>query len=136
MDINQYPANATKGPSDRFSGDVWLWPRIGTTENTEVRNVLFTPGSRSAWHTHSGGQVLHVTEGLGLVQSRGGECTEIRAGDTVTCKPGEEHWHGATPGTFMTHIAVTDGPVEWHEHVDRAEYVGGSTAPDPAHRKC
>lgn len=118
MDINRHPGDAIHGPAESFIGDVWLWPRIGTTEHTEVRNVLFTPGSRSAWHTHHGGQVLHVTEGVGVVQCRGGERQEIRAGDTVILKPGEQHWHGAGPATFMTHIAVTDGAVDWHEHVE------------------
>ncbi|MET8580014.1 cupin domain-containing protein [Streptomyces collinus] len=124
MDVIRHPGDATKGPEDRFSGDVWLWPRIGATANVEVRNVLFTPGSRSAWHRHPAGQVLHVTEGVGLLGFRSGEVQEIRAGDTVVCHPGEEHWHGAGPGTFMTHIAVTDGPTQWKEHVTQEEYQG------------
>lgn len=122
MDVNRKLEDATKGPEDRFTGDVWLWPRIGATENTEVRNVLFTPGSHSAWHQHPGGQVLHVTEGVGLVQARGGEIEEIRAGDTVVTHPGEWHWHGAAPGTFMVHLAVTDGPTVWTEHLTEDEY--------------
>ena len=124
MDINQRAGDAIKGPEERFAGEVWMWPRIGATEHTEVRNVLFTPGARSAWHRHPGGQVLHVTEGAGFVQSRDGERREIRAGDTVTCLPGEEHWHGAAPGAFMTHIAVTDGETEWGEQVTDREYGG------------
>jgi quercetin dioxygenase-like cupin family protein len=122
MEINRDHGDAIKGPGDRFLGDVWLWPRIGATQHTEVRNVLFTPGARSAWHRHPGGQVLHVTEGAGRVQARGEDREEIRAGDTVVCQPGEEHWHGAAPGTFMTHIAVTDGATEWHEQVSDHEY--------------
>lgn len=69
-----------------------------------------------------GGQVLHVTEGAGLVQTRGEAREEIRAGDTGVCQPGEEHWHGAAPGAFMTHVAVTDGATEWHEQVSDHEY--------------
>lgn len=122
MPIGREHGDVTKGPAERFTGDVWMWPRIGVTEHTEVRNVIFTPGARSAWHRHPGGQVLHVTEGAGVVQARGGERREIFAGDTVTCPPGEEHWHGAAPGTFMTHIAVTDGTTEWREHVTGDEY--------------
>jgi len=122
MDDNDHHDDLAHGPEDRFFGDVWLWPRIGSTESTEVRNVLFTPGSRSAWHRHPGGQVLHVTEGEGLVQIRGGERRSVRAGDTITCPPGEEHWHGASPGAFMTHIAVTDGRTEWHEQVADEDY--------------
>ncbi|MFJ4656924.1 cupin domain-containing protein [Nocardia sp. NPDC088792] len=124
MTINRDPGPITKGPDDKFAGDVWLWPQIGATRNTEVRNVLFTPGAHSAWHRHPAGQVLHVTAGVGFVQSRGGERQLIRAGDTIICHPGQEHWHGATPDAFMTHIAVTDGPTEWQEHVTDEEYQG------------
>jgi quercetin dioxygenase-like cupin family protein len=128
MQIKRNPGDATKGPEDKFSGDVWLWPQIGTTKHTDVRNVLFTPGARSHWHTHPDGQVLHVTEGVGLVQKRGGEIQLIKAGDTVVCEPGEEHWHGATPGAFMTHIAVTDGPADWHQPVTDDEYTAPPTS--------
>lgn len=83
MNVNRHPGDLTKGPEHRFSGDVWLWPRIGAAANTEVRNVQFTPGSRSAWHRHPAGRVLHVTEGVGVVRSRDGERQEIRAGDTT-----------------------------------------------------
>ena len=125
MEIRRHPGDATKGPEGKFTGDVWLWPQIGTTEHTDVRNVLFTPGARSHWHRHPDGQVLHITEGVGVVQSRGGDLQEIRAGDTVICHPGEEHWHGAASGAFMTHIAVTDGPTGWDETVTDDEYRGG-----------
>lgn len=64
MEVTREAGDATRGPADRFTGDVWMWPRIGATEHTEVRVVLFTPGARSAWHRHPAGQVLHVTEGL------------------------------------------------------------------------
>jgi quercetin dioxygenase-like cupin family protein len=86
--------------------------------------VHFTPGARTAWHSHPHGQLLHVTEGAGLVQSRGGAREQIKAGDTVESAPGEWHWHGATPTTFMTHIAVSDGTTEWAEHVTDEEYRG------------
>jgi quercetin dioxygenase-like cupin family protein len=111
-------------PAHRFAGDAWMWPRIGATEHTEVRVVLFTPGARSAWHRHPAGQALHVTEGAGLVQSRGGVREEVRAGDTVTTAPGEWHWHAAAPGTFMVHLAVTDGTTEWAGQVTDDEYQG------------
>ena len=124
MNITRNPGEISHGPAERFTGDVWLWPRIGTTEHTEVRNVLFTPGARSAWHCHPEGQVLHVTEGVGLVQARGDARQEIRAGDTVTTLPGEWHWHGAAPDAFMVHLAVTDGPADWGDHVTEAEYHG------------
>lgn len=124
MEVARKTGHAAKGPADRFTGDVWMWPRIGATEHTEVRVVLFTPGARSAWHRHPGGQVLHVTEGAGLVQSRGGVREEIRAGDTVTTAPGEWHWHGAAAGAFMVHLAVTDGTTEWAGEVTDDEYRG------------
>jgi quercetin dioxygenase-like cupin family protein len=124
MEVARKAGDATRGPADRFTGDVWMWPRIGATEHTEVRIALFTPGARSAWHCHPAGQMLHVTEGAGLVQSRGGTREEIRAGDTVTTAPGEWHWHGAAPGAFMVHLAVTDGTTEWATQVTDAEYQG------------
>jgi quercetin dioxygenase-like cupin family protein len=124
MKITREPGDAISAPADRFTGDVWMWERIGATAHTEVRIVLFTPGARSAWHCHPAGQVLHVTTGAGLVQSRGGEREEIRAGDTVTTAPGEWHWHGAAPGKFMVHLAVTDGTTEWAKHVTDEEYKG------------
>ena len=122
MKVTRKAGDATRGPADRFAGDVWIWPRIGATEHTEVRVVLFTPGARTAWHRHPGGQVLHVTEGAGLVQSRGGVRAEVRAGDAVTAAPGEWHWHGAALGTFMVHLAVSDGMTEWAEQVTDDEY--------------
>jgi quercetin dioxygenase-like cupin family protein len=124
MEVTRKVGDATKGPADRFTGDVWMWPRIGATEHTEVRVALFTPGARTAWHRHPAGQVLHVTEGVGLVQSRGGVREEIRVGDTVTTAPGEWHWHGAARGTFMVHLAVSGGTTEWAEQVTDDEYQG------------
>jgi quercetin dioxygenase-like cupin family protein len=121
MEISRKLTEAAKPPSERFTGDVWM-ARSGGTAHTEVRSVLFTPGARTAWHQHPGGQVLHVTEGAGLVQSRGGPREEIGAGDSVTAAPGEWHWHGAAPGTFLVHLAVSDGITEWAELVTDEEY--------------
>ena len=89
--------------------------------------VHFTPGARTAWHTHPLGQTIYVTEGVGRCQRRGGPIGEIRPGDGVFFEPGEEHWHGAAPDRFMTHLAMqqTDdagSPVTWGEHVTDAEY--------------
>jgi quercetin dioxygenase-like cupin family protein len=86
--------------------------------------VHFTPGARTAWHAHVGGQTLYVTEGVGLVQSRGEPIATIRPGDVVRTPSAEWHWHGASPDHFMTHISVTDGAAEWGEHVTDAEYRG------------
>jgi quercetin dioxygenase-like cupin family protein len=72
--------------------------------------VRFTPGAHTAWHRHAVGQVLHVTEGVGYVQSRGEELIELRPGDTVYTPPGEWHWHGATADGFMCHLALWEAP--------------------------
>jgi quercetin dioxygenase-like cupin family protein len=118
-----------KGTPDRFVGDVWI-DRLTEAEppsRIRVNVVRFAPGARNAWHAHALGQTLHVTEGVGRVQSRGSEPVEIRAGDSVHTPPGEWHWHGAAPESFMTHLAMweapEDGPeAEWGEHVTDEEY--------------
>ena len=91
-------------------------------------HVTFEPGARTAWHTHPLGQTLVVTSGKGLVQSEGGEIREIHPGDTVWFAPGEKHWHGASPETAMTHIAIQESldgkTVDWMEHVSDEQYLG------------
>ncbi|OZF25701.1 cupin [Rhodococcus sp. 14-2496-1d] len=129
MDVIPSP-ETTRGPSEKFTGDVWIdvLTRGEGDMPLRVSVVRFTPGSRNAWHNHIHGQTLYVTEGIGLVQSRGGEVVEIRAGDTVYTPPGEWHWHGAAPGHAMTHIAMFQGAPEggsdaqWGEHVTEEEY--------------
>jgi quercetin dioxygenase-like cupin family protein len=89
-----------------------------------VAAVHFTPGARSAWHSHQGGQTLYVTEGRGLVQVGGRGIVELSPGDVVFAPDGEEHWHGATPDHFMTHLSITEGTPHWGAHVTDAEYRG------------
>lgn len=120
-----------KGTPDRFVGEVWIDRLAGGEPWSRMRvNVVrFAPGARNAWHAHAAGQTLHVTDGIGRVQSRSGEVVEISAGDTVTIPPGEWHWHGAAADHFMTHLAMweapQDGPEsEWGEHVTDEEYAG------------
>ncbi|RFB94892.1 MULTISPECIES: (R)-mandelonitrile lyase [Rhizobium] len=119
-------------PADYFTGAVRQDPLMETPEPARMRatSVTFEPGARTAWHTHPLGQTLIVTSGRGLVQSWGGEISEIRAGDTVWFSPGEKHWHGAAPDTAMTHIAIheaLDGRhVDWMEQVSDAQYSGKS----------
>ena len=120
-----------KGTPDRFVGDVWLDRLVSGEPPSRIRVsvVRFAPGSRNAWHAHAVGQTLHVTEGIGRVQSRGGELMEIRAGDTIHTPPGEWHWHGASPEHFMTHLAMWEAPAdgeesEWAEHVSDEDYSG------------
>jgi quercetin dioxygenase-like cupin family protein len=119
-----------KGPSELFSGDVFIDPvaRGQDPSRIQVSAVRFTPGARTAWHAHGLGQTLLVTEGVGRIQSRGEKVHEIGAGDIVYTSPGEEHWHGAAPTHFMTHISMTendpDRPDQWGSHVTDEEYEG------------
>ena len=98
-----------KGPAEYFTGAVRIDPIIEAPEPARVRaaSVTFEPGARTAWHTHPLGQTLIVTSGLGWAQLWGGPIEEIRPGDVVWISPGEKHWHGATPATAMTHIAIS-----------------------------
>ncbi|HWP26057.1 MAG TPA: cupin domain-containing protein [Xanthobacteraceae bacterium] len=117
-------------PADYFTGTVWQDPIIEAPVPARLRAawVRFEPGARTAWHTHPLGQTIHITAGVGLVQTWGGSIREVRAGDTVWFAPGEKHWHGASPTMAMTHIAMQealDGKhVEWLEHVSDAQYSG------------
>jgi Uncharacterized conserved protein, contains double-stranded beta-helix domain len=120
-----------KGPAEMFTGDVWFDVIAKGEEPSRMRvnAVHFVPGARAARHAHAQGQMLYVTEGVGLVQSRGGEIIEIRPGDVISTPPGEWHWHGAAPDHFMTHIAMWEAPAkgpetEWGAHVTDPEYRG------------
>lgn len=116
-----------KGPAEWFTGDVWIdvVVQAGDDSHPNVSAVHFTPGARTAWHSHAGGQTLYVTEGRGLAQSRGERPVEIRPGDIVWTADGEEHWHGAARDHFMTHLSLTQGGAPaWGEHVTDAEYAG------------
>ena len=91
-----------------FTGDVWFDVIAAGQPPSRLRVnlVRFAPGAHTAWHRHANGQTLHVTDGLGLVQARGGDVVEMRPGDTVYTAPGEWHWHGAAPDHFMAHLAM------------------------------
>src|SRR4051812_21516142 len=118
MGIEPKPATR-KGPAEWFTGDAWIDPIVEPdgTSQVNVGAVHFTPGARTAWHAHQGGQTLYVTEGRGLVQSRGEEVVQIRPGDVHSTPDGREHWHGSAHGHFMAHISITRGPATWGEHV-------------------
>jgi quercetin dioxygenase-like cupin family protein len=129
MDITRAGANAsTKGPADWFTGTVRIDNLFNPYDPARVQGaqVTFEPSARTAWHTHPLGQTLIVTSGLGRVQRLGGPVEEIRPGDVVWFAPGEKHWHGASPDTAMTHIAlqeVENGKVvDWMEHVNDEQY--------------
>ena len=119
-------SQSAKGPADWFTGDVWMDPisQPQPPSRLTVTAVHFPPGARTAWHAHSVGQTLYVTEGEGLVQSRGEAVVPIRSGDVVQTPADEWHWHGAAPDHFMTHLSLTEGDAEWGDHVTDAEYGG------------
>ena len=118
-----------KGPDEYFTGTVRIDPLIETPDPARVASasVTFEPGARTAWHTHPLGQTLIVTSGSGLAQRWGGPIEQIRPGDVIWFSPGEKHWHGASPTTAMTHIAIQerlDGkPVDWMEKVTDDQYA-------------
>ena len=119
---------STQGPADWFTGVVRVDPLFQAPDPAFVTgaSVTFEPGARTAWHTHPLGQTLLVTSGSGWAQRQGGPIEEIRPGDVVWFEPGEKHWHGATPATALTHIAIQeklDGRVvDWMEHVTDEQY--------------
>jgi quercetin dioxygenase-like cupin family protein len=125
---------SAKGPEEYFTGSVRIDSPFQGSDPARVGGaiVTFEPGARTAWHTHPLGQTLIVTSGCGWVQSEGGPKMEIRPGDVVWCPPNEKHWHGATPTTAMTHIAIVeqlDGKaVEWMEKVSDEQYLAGAGA--------
>jgi quercetin dioxygenase-like cupin family protein len=130
MQITRSGLDTNKGPDDWFTGDVYIDPVAVASAPTRVQGNLvhFTPGARTAWHTHPLGQTIYVTEGIGLCQRRGGSIEVIRPGDRVFFEPGEDHWHGAAPNRFMVHLALNevddDNPaVHWGVKVTDDEYA-------------
>ena len=141
MHITRNAVQTMSGPSEWFTGAVYVDPVAVPSEGSRVSasSVHFTPGARTAWHTHPNGQTIYVLEGVGLVQRRGGEIEVIRPGDRVFFEPGEEHWHGAAATRFMTHIALLEVDGEgntaaWGEHVSDDEY-GAAPALDGRARR-
>ena len=114
---NSVPTN--RGPAEWFTGVVFIDAVAAPSGSSRLNasSVHFTPGARTAWHTHPNGQTIFVTEGVGLAQRRGGAIEVIRPGDRVFFEPGEEHWHGATPTRFMTHLAMLDVDERGHNAV-------------------
>lgn len=126
MEITRNGIETKPGPSEWFSGTVFIDP-VAAAAPLSASAVHFTPGARTAWHTHPRGQTIWVTEGVGLCQREGGQIEVIRPGDRVFFEPGEKHWHGAAPTRFMTHIAMqladeSGSPVSWGEHVSDDDY--------------
>jgi quercetin dioxygenase-like cupin family protein len=128
LEITRNTIETARGPADWFSGTVFI-DTVAASAGSRLgaASVHFTPGARTAWHTHPHGQTIWVTEGIGLCQREGGAIELIRPGDRVFFEPGEDHWHRAAPTRFMTHIAMQladdDGsPVTWGDHVTDEHY--------------
>lgn len=128
MKITKNSIETAKGPSHWFTGSVYIDTAAAPSDQSRVSagSVHFTPGARTAWHTHPNGQTIYVTEGIGLCQHEGGPVEVIRPGDRVFFEPGENHWHGAA-NRFMTHMATVEvdddgNAATWGEHVTDDEY--------------
>lgn len=122
-----------KGPGDRFTGDVYLnMLHNGQAPSRLVAAMVrFTPGARTNWHSHPLGQTLHCTDGIGIVATRDGGVILMRPGETVHTPPGEEHWHGATQGNMMRHLAMVEhhdgASATWLERVSDEDYQAAHT---------
>jgi quercetin dioxygenase-like cupin family protein len=129
MQITRNSLETQPGPSDWFTGDVYIDTVAAPSASSRLAasSVHFTPGARTAWHTHPHGQTIFVLEGVGVCQCLGGPIEIIRPGDRVFFEPGEQHWHGAHPNRLMTHLAMQQADdagnfVSWGEHVTDSEY--------------
>ncbi len=129
MQITRNSIETKAGPSGWFTGAVYVDTVAAPSHGSRLSasSVHFTPGARTAWHTHPNGQTIYVTEGVGLVQRRDAPIEVIRPGDRVFFEPGEDHWHGAAPNRFMTHLAMLEvddkgNSATWGPHVSDEEY--------------
>src|SRR6266702_5893921 len=129
MELKRNGSQASgKGPDEYFTGTVRIDPLVQAPAPARVLavSVTFEPGARTAWHTHPLGQSLIVTSGVGWTQCWGEPVQEIRPGDVIWCPPGKKHWHGATPATAMSHIAIVEAldgkAVDWMEQVSEEQY--------------
>lgn len=137
MQITRNGLATVVGRSDWFTGDVYV-DAVAVPSDTSrltASSVHFTPGARTAWHTHPNGQTIYVTEGVGLVSRRGASIEVIRPGDRVFFEPGEEHWHGAAATRFMTHLAIFEvdekgNSATWGPHVSDEEYAAAPSIED------
>lgn len=130
MQITRSSLETAAGPAEWFTGAVFIDPVAAPSGPSRVAAALvhFTPGARTAWHTHPRGQTIFVTEGVGRCQRRGDRVEVLHPGDRVYFEPGEDHWHGAAPDRLMTHLAIQEAddsgsPVTWGEHVSDNEYA-------------
>ena len=129
MKITKPSTKTVKGPADWFTGDVYIDFIASPSDVSRISaaKVHFTPGARTAWHTHPHGQTIHVIQGTCLCQKRGEPIEVIPTGGSVFFEPGEEHWHGASPDQLMMHLAMQQADAagntaSWGEHVTDEEY--------------
>jgi quercetin dioxygenase-like cupin family protein len=108
-----------------FTGEVWADPVLPETDGVLINNVFFAPGARTHWHTHDQGQILVVAGGEGRARARDGSGGKLTAGDVVWIPPGEEHWHGAAPDSYLLHLAISLGGHDWLDPVTDEEYGEG-----------
>lgn len=123
-----YPLGSKLSPNPNFTGDVWLSAVTKEKElNVPMANVTFAPGCRNSWHSHTGGQILIATAGIGYYQERGKAARRLFPGDIVEIAPGVEHWHGAAPDSWFAHIAISCNPninkPMWLQPVTDEEYT-------------
>ena len=111
--------------SETFTGTVWADPVMPATDGVAINTVCFEPGGRTYWHTHEYGQILQVTAGQGWICLDGEAPQPIRQGDIVHIGPNERHWHGASEGSYMVHIATSLGKADWQEEVTEHDYPKG-----------
>jgi len=137
LQITRNTLETGAGPADWFTGSVYIDTVTAPRDASPVgaAAVHFTPGARTAWHTHPHGQTIWVTEGIGLCQREGGPVEVIRPGDRVFFEPGENHWHGAAPTRLMTHLAIQQADeqgkfVDWGRHVSDDEYAQAPSLPE------
>jgi quercetin dioxygenase-like cupin family protein len=137
MQLTKNSIDTNAGPSDWFTGAVFIDTVAAPSNGSRLSasSVHFTPGARTAWHTHPNGQTIWVIEGIGLCRGRGGPIEVIRPGDRVFFEPGEEHWHGAVPTRFMTHLAMLEvdeagNAATWGDHVTDEEYAAAPPIAD------
>jgi quercetin dioxygenase-like cupin family protein len=140
--ITKNGVKTVAGPTEWFTGVVYLDTVAAPSDGSRLSasSVHFTPGARTAWHTHPNGQTIFVTEGVGLAQRRGGSIEIIRPGDRVFFEPGENHWHGAAPTRFMTHLAMLEvddkgNNATWGDHVTDEEYTAAPSIKEAQPRR-
>lgn len=129
MEILERPLTR-KLPAEWFTGDAWADVVYRGQEPARARAnlVRFAPGARTKWHAHGLGQALYIIDGVALIQSRGGRVIEAHPGQIVWTPANEQHWHGAAPDQFMTHLGLWEADeITWHEHVTDTEYAGSRT---------